>query len=66
MDQLKMYTHPLDQSQIIIGRILQPGETLRSSDYYDSTSGKWELVPYGLVGDEVQPRHGAIIIRPSL
>ena len=58
--------HPLNATETVSGRRIQPGGTLKRGDVYDSTTGKWEAVPEGLVGNVVEKGHGAILIRPAV
>lgn len=41
----EIHKHPLWPHQIIEGRKLNAGETIKANDRYDSTSGKWEKSP---------------------
>lgn len=49
----------------IEGVALAAGDTLQATDVYDSTSGKWSLVPPALVGTEIVENAAAVFVRPS-
>lgn len=59
------HSHPQDAGKRVFGRALMPGEVLQKGDMYGSSTGKWELVPEQLLGNEIRKGHGAILIRPG-
>jgi hypothetical protein len=61
----KAHLHPLEVAETVFGRVLQVGETLQKGDIYDSTTGKWEPIPEGILGSLVREKHAAILIRPA-
>lgn len=60
---MMMINHPLRPSATIEGEILKPGEVLRDTDYYASTTGKWESCP--CPGGKVREGLEVIWVRPN-
>ncbi|MDD2657620.1 MAG: hypothetical protein PHD04_03105 [Candidatus Pacebacteria bacterium] len=58
------HRHPLDPSKKVIGRHVEPGETLRSSDVQAADSGVWEPVPYEFIGTVVKESQRNTFVRP--
>ena len=61
---MKEFKHPLDPSQKAIGRTIEAGEVLHSTDLYDAPNGKWGTIPHALVGSTVTAERDATFVRP--
>lgn len=49
MTDKQLIQHPLSKTPIL-GYRLEPGDTIRIGDIYDSSSGKWSSAPEAMVG----------------
>ncbi len=50
---MEQHVHPENPNQVVFGKRLQAGETVRADDVYGSSSGIWEKAPFdGLVLQE--------------
>lgn len=60
-----LHTHPHRAAVTIVGRRLQPGETLEDGDLY-SAYDRWDPVPKGLIGTSIEKKIPlTIYIRPA-
>jgi hypothetical protein len=62
-EKIETYNHRIS-GNFVFGQRLEKGDTIQSSDVYDSTTGKWEEPPQGLVGTVLQAT-STVWIRPT-
>src|SRR5271167_1453826 len=55
--------HPISNTAID-GMELAAGAVLKETDVYDSTTGRWEPIPPGIVEMTLRVRHAAKFVRP--
>ncbi len=60
----EQHKHPLDPNEKVVGRHVEPGETLRSSDMEAAKTGKWVNIPYELIGTVVREDQRCTFVRP--
>lgn len=60
----EQHKHPLDPNEKVVGRHVEPGETLRSSDFEAAATGKWATIPYELIGTVVREDQSRMFVRP--
>ena len=61
----EQHAHPLDPNEKVVGRHVEPGETLRSSDVEAAPTGKWVNIPYERIGDVVREDEARMFVRPA-